>query len=97
MCHAFLHMYLLLLHDYDVKMPNFTFYGGRPKQVTTKFSFHSLSKLKCGPQGINSREISLHRTITATWKRKRQSLKKTLIRFKSDVLAAVAVVDGKTP
>ena len=86
-----------VMHDCDVKMPNFTFYGGRPKQVTPKFSFNSLSKLKCGPQGINSREISLHRTITATWKRKRQSLKKTLIRFKSDVLAAVTVVDGKTP
>ena len=27
-----------LLHDYDVKMPDFTFYGGR-KQATTKFSF----------------------------------------------------------
>ena len=25
-------------HDYDVKMPNFTFYGGR-KQATTTFSF----------------------------------------------------------
>ena len=26
------------LHDYDVKMPNFTFYGVR-KQATMKFSF----------------------------------------------------------
>ena len=26
------------LHDYDVKMPNFPFYGGR-KQTTTKFNF----------------------------------------------------------
>ena len=52
------------------------YYGGRPKQVTTKFSLNSLSKLKCSPQEINSREISLHRTITANWKRKRQSLKK---------------------
>ena len=26
------------LHDYDVKMPNFAFYGGR-KQATTKFYF----------------------------------------------------------
>ena len=41
---------LPLLHDYDVKMPNFTFYGGR-KQATTKLS--SLSKLKFGPQKIN--------------------------------------------
>ena len=34
----FLYISLPLLHDYDVKMPNFTFYGGR-KQATTKFSF----------------------------------------------------------
>ena len=36
--HAFLYISLSLLHDYDVKMPNFTFHGGR-KQATTKFSF----------------------------------------------------------
>ena len=30
--------FLSLLHDYDVKMPSFTFYGGR-KQATTNFSF----------------------------------------------------------
>ena len=36
--HAFLYISLPLLHDYDVKMPSFTFYGGR-KQATTKFSF----------------------------------------------------------
>ena len=36
--HAFLYISLPLLHDYDVKMPSFTFYGGR-KQATTKFFF----------------------------------------------------------
>ena len=36
--HAFfLSISLPLLHDYDVKMPNFTFYGGC-KQAGTKFS-----------------------------------------------------------
>ena len=30
------------LHDYDLKMPNFTFYGVR-KQVRTKFYFFSLN------------------------------------------------------
>ena len=54
--HAFLYISLALLHDYDVKMPSFTFYEGR-KQATTKFSF---SKLECGPKEINSREIGLH-------------------------------------
>ena len=34
----FLYISLLSLHDYDVKMPNFTFYGGR-KQATINFSF----------------------------------------------------------
>ena len=38
MHHAFLYISSPLLHDYDVKMPNFTFYGGR-KQETKKFSF----------------------------------------------------------
>ena len=37
--HAFfLYISLPVLHDYDVKMRNFTFYGGR-KQATMKFSF----------------------------------------------------------
>ena len=38
--HAFLYISFLFLHDYDVKMPNFAFYGGR-KQATTKFYFSS--------------------------------------------------------
>ena len=36
--HTFLFISFLFLHDYDVKMPNFSFYGGR-KQATTKFYF----------------------------------------------------------
>ena len=36
--HAFWYISFLFLHDYDVKMPNFAFYGGR-KQATTKFYF----------------------------------------------------------
>ena len=55
--HAFLYISLLSLHDHDVIMAHFTFYGGR-KQATTNFP--SLSKLKCGPQEINSKEIRLH-------------------------------------
>ena len=34
---AFLYSCLPSLHDYNMKLPNFKFYGGR-KQVTTKFS-----------------------------------------------------------
>ena len=35
---TFLYISLTILHDYDVKMPNFMFYRGR-KQAKTKFSF----------------------------------------------------------
>ena len=35
--HFFVHFFPFL-HDYDVKMPNFVFYGGC-KQATTKFYF----------------------------------------------------------
>ena len=36
--HAFFVHFFPILHDYDVKMPNFAFYGGR-KQATTTFYF----------------------------------------------------------
>ena len=36
--HTFLYISLPSLHDYDVKMPNFTSYGER-KQATTNFPF----------------------------------------------------------
>ena len=36
MHHAFLHICVQSLHDYDVKMPNFTFYRGST-QATTRF------------------------------------------------------------
>ena len=42
MHHAFLYISLSSLHDYNVKMPNFTFCGGR-KRATTKFFFLSLN------------------------------------------------------
>ena len=35
--HAFLYISLPSLHDYDVKMPNFTFCGGREHNATTFF------------------------------------------------------------
>ena len=43
---VFVHYFLcLFVHDYDVNMPNFAFYGGR-KQATTKF--YSLTVLGYG-------------------------------------------------
>ena len=38
MHHTFLYISFPFLHDYDVKIPNFAFYGER-KQATTKFYF----------------------------------------------------------
>ena len=40
--HTFLYISFPFLHDYDVKMPNLAFYGGR-KQATTKILFLFLS------------------------------------------------------
>ena len=73
--------------DYDLKMPNFKFYGAR-KQATTTVSFSS--NQECTPQETNSLEIRVQLT------KMRQSLK-TRIHFKSDVFAARAVVDAKAP
>ena len=42
MHHAFLYISLPLPHDYDVKMPNFTFYGGRKQAITKVFCFTEL-------------------------------------------------------
>ena len=39
--------FLPSLHNYDMKKPHFTFYGGH-RQVTTKFSFSFLSELGYG-------------------------------------------------
>ena len=57
-------------------------------------NFLSLPKLECGPQEINSKEIRLHFTFSVNWN-KRDKVWKMLIHFKSDVFAAVAVVDAR--
>ena len=56
----------------------------------------SLSKLECGPQEINSREIRQHLPFSANWNTRDKDWK-TGIHFKTDVFAAVAVVDAKAP
>ena len=47
--YAFLYISLPSLHDYDVKLPNGTFYGGR-KQATTNFSFNVFLNLSAVPK-----------------------------------------------
>ena len=55
----------------------------------------SLSKLGCGCQE-NSREIRLHLPFSANWNNATK-IEKTAIHFKTDVFAAVTVVDAKAP
>ena len=38
----FVHIFAVTAHDYDLRMPNVKFYGGR-KQATTNFSFSFLT------------------------------------------------------
>ena len=81
------------LHDCGVKIPNFTFMEDVKKRERILLP---LSKLECGPQEINSREIRLHLQcqqigISAT------KFEKTRIHFKSEVFDAVALVDAKAP
>ena len=57
--HTFFYISFPFLHDYDVKMPNFAFYGGR-KQTTTKFI--SLSELEYGPLKFRFRRVRLQLT-----------------------------------
>ena len=42
MHHAFLYISLPSLHNYDMKLPDFTFCGGREHKTTTSFSFAEL-------------------------------------------------------
>ena len=42
MHHAFLYIYLLLLHDYSVKVPYFTFFPGFNTRQQLSFSFLEL-------------------------------------------------------
>ena len=92
--HTFLYTSLPSLHDYDVKMPTFTIYGER-KTSDDEFSFLFLS-LSPVPQKSTPRKFA-HIShfqwigINAT------KFENTRIHFKSDLFAAVAVVDAKAP
>ena len=88
--HAFLYLSFLFLHDYDVKMPNFAFYGGR---ATTKFYFFlSLDIIWNSASGgfayiWQSNWVGIIAIKTEG----------TQIHFLSDVLLAVASLDLKVP
>ena len=89
--HAFLYISLSSLHHYDVKMPNFTFYGGR-KQAPTIFSF-SFQTWERSPKKSTLGKLAF------IWRFQRigideRKFEKTRICFTRDVFAAVAVVDA---
>jgi len=48
MHHTFKYISLPLMHYYDLKMSNFTFYGERKQATSTKFSFPLISELGHG-------------------------------------------------
>ena len=52
---------LPFLHNYDVKTPNFAFYGQR-QQATTKFILFFALELGYGPLEFNSIWVRLHLT-----------------------------------
>ena len=87
--HAFLYNSWPSLHEFDMKMPNFMFYGGR-KQATTNFSFSFWTWMQSP------------RNFAYIWHFDRieinaRKFEKTRVQFKSDVFAVVAVVDAKVP
>ena len=92
--HAFLYISLPFLHDYDAKMPKFSFYGGR-KEATTKLFFLFLN-WRADPKKSTPAKFAYIRHfqqigLNAT------NFEKMLIRFKSDVFTAVAIVNAETP
>ena len=92
--HAFLYISLPLLHDYDVKMPSFTFYGGR-KTSDDKlfFLFLNLSVVPKKSTPVKLAYISYFQRIEIN----AINLEKTLIHIESDVFADVTFVDAKSP
>ena len=55
----YIYLYLPLLHDHDVKLPNFTFSGGREHKTTI---FYFFFQLRYSPLEFNSRKIRQHLT-----------------------------------
>ena len=90
--HVFLYISLPSLHDYDAKMPNCKFYGGRKQATTNILSLKLSAVLKKSTLGKFAYTCHFQQIgINAT------KIEKTGIHFKTDVFAAVAVVDAKAP
>ena len=64
--HAFLYISLPSLHDYDVKLPHFTFFGGREHKTST---FFPELRYKLSLE-FNSRKICQHLTNWTGWNKR---------------------------
>ena len=71
MHHAFLYISLLPLHDYDVKMPNFTFYYIEDVNTRQQFPFSS-PELQYRPLKFNSRKMLHYLLNWMTWNKWRK-------------------------
>ena len=87
--HAFLHISLPSLHDYNVQVPNFTFCRGQEHKTTTSFSFSWT--LKYSPLEFNSKKCCQHLTNYTRWN-ERDKVKAERIHFLSDLFVTVAIV-----
>ena len=63
--HAFLYISFPLLHDYNVKMPNFTFWRGR-ENTRQRLSYSFLER-RCSLLGFKSRKNCQHLTNWTRW------------------------------
>ena len=89
MHHAFWYISLSPLHDYDVKLLNFTFCGGCEHTTMTFFFFSCTS--------TQSFRIQVHKKIANIWRIERNRIsaikfEAARLHFLSDVFAAAAVV-----
>ena len=89
MHHTFFYISLPSLHNYDVKMPNFTFMVDVNKRGIIFFLLYL--NLSAIPKKFTRYIL----TLSLNWNK--HAKKNTQIHFKSDVFAAIAVVDAEAP
>ena len=84
-----------MLHDYDVKLPNFTFYGGSKleNQETRNFFFLNLDIVA---YEFNLRSVRVHLRNKVSWVIETKT-ERTKIHILSDVFAPIASLDLKGP
>ena len=89
MHHTFFYISLPSLHNYDVKMPNFTFMEDVNKRGRIFFLLYL--NLSAIPKKFTRYIL----TLSLNWNK--HAKKTTQIHFKSDVFAAIAFVDAEAP